>query len=178
MLPTLMLTERQPVLRFQGDGMAMSLSAEGGELSISIDAAEPSVGELVYTWSDDGGDSWSEPTAITPPFDSNLGWPPDEKIGDYFHMVSDAVGADLAFAATFNGEQDVYSLRLGPYDCNRNGADDELDIDSGTSGDCNRNRIPDECEIAAGAVTDDDGNGIPDDCWTLPRPRRSGRRVP
>jgi hypothetical protein len=29
-------------------------------------------------------------------------------MGDYFHMVSDNNGANLAWAATFNGEQDVY----------------------------------------------------------------------
>ncbi|MHC5114834.1 MAG: choice-of-anchor J domain-containing protein [Planctomycetota bacterium] len=37
-------------------------------------------------------------------------------MGDYFDMVSDDSGADLAYAATFNGEQDVYYIRIGdPY---------------------------------------------------------------
>ncbi len=144
----------------------------------TIEAAAPSIGEIRYSSSTDGGRSWSDPTAVTAPFDSNAGFPPDEKIGDYYHMRSDATGADLVFAATFNGEQDVYSLRIGPYDCNGNEIADDIDIDTSTSGDCNRNGIPDECEIAAGAADDGDGDGVPDDCRTLPPPRRSGRRVP
>ena len=35
-----------------------------------------------------------------------------QKIGDYYHMISQDDGADLAWAATFNGEQDVYYLRI------------------------------------------------------------------
>ena len=41
-------------------------------------------------------DSWSTPIAVSPPFDSWLGWPQQDKLGDYYHMVSDAVGAHLA----------------------------------------------------------------------------------
>ena len=33
-------------------------------------------------------------------------------MGDYFHMVSDDSGAHLAWAGTFNGEQDVYYGRI------------------------------------------------------------------
>ena len=142
----------------------------------TIDAANPSVGRITYSSSLDGGESWTEPIAATPPFDSNLGFPPDEKIGDYYHMKSDATGADLVFAATFNGEQDVHYLRIGPKDCNGNGIADG--IDTSTGGDCNHNHIPDECEIAAGTAVDADGDGVPDECPSLPRPRRSGRRVP
>jgi len=61
-------------------------------------------------------------------------------------MVSDLVGSDLAWAATFNGEQDVYHLRIGDYDCNQNGIGDSTDIALGTSPDGNDNGIPDECE--------------------------------
>jgi len=87
-------------------------------------------------------------------------------------MVSDDVGAHLAYAATFNGEQDVYSLRIGDHDCNANAIGDQVDITDGTSADCDDNGIPDECEIAAGAVGDTDGDGTPDECersWTEPR---------
>jgi uncharacterized repeat protein (TIGR01451 family) len=38
-------------------------------------------------------------------------------MGDYFHMVSDEFGANLAYAATFNGEQDVYFARIGDPAC-------------------------------------------------------------
>ncbi len=68
--------------------------------------------ELYYAFSEDGGLTWSVNEPLSPPFDPHLGWPQQDKIGDYYHMVSDAGGADLAYAATFNGEQDVYYLRI------------------------------------------------------------------
>ena len=122
------------------------------------------ISELFYSFSTDGGKTWSTNVAISPPFDSHIGWPNQNKLGDYYHMVSDRVGANLAYAATFNGEQDVYFLRIGGYDCNDNGIADSIDIADQTSGDCNDNGIPDECEIAAGTLADKDGNGIPDKC--------------
>src|SRR6185503_9601925 len=64
--------------------------------------------------------------------------------------VSDSVGADLAFAATFNGEEDVWYMRIGDHDCNQNGIGDALDIGSGASTDANANGIPDECEPSSG----------------------------
>ncbi|MHC4142570.1 MAG: hypothetical protein ACYSUF_12105, partial [Planctomycetota bacterium] len=90
------------------------------------------------------------------------------KLGDYYDMISDRVGADLAYAATFNGEQDVFYLRIGGRDCNGNGVADADDLADETSFDCNENAIPDECEIAAGTVADDNGNGVPDECETCP----------
>jgi hypothetical protein len=65
-------------------------------------------------------------------------------------MVSDRVGAHLAWAATFNGEQDIYYLRIGDYDCNSNGIPDSIDIATGSSSDGNQNGIPDECEATTG----------------------------
>jgi hypothetical protein len=61
-------------------------------------------------------------------------------------MISDEVGAHLAWAATFNFEEDVYYLRIGDYDCNQNGIGDSIDIAQHTSHDYNANGIPDECE--------------------------------
>jgi hypothetical protein len=69
--------------------------------------------ELYYSFSEDGGVTWSENVALTPAFDPHVGWPQQDKIGDYYHMRSDDHGADLAYSATFNGEQDVYYLRIG-----------------------------------------------------------------
>lgn len=63
---------------------------------------------LYYSFSDDGGLTWSLNAQLTEAFDPHLGWPNQQKMGDYYHMVSDNDGAHLAFAATFNGEQDVY----------------------------------------------------------------------
>ena len=68
--------------------------------------------ELYYAFSEDGGLTWSANEPLSPSFDPHLGWPQQNKIGDYYDMVSDAAGADLAYAATFNGEQDVYYLRI------------------------------------------------------------------
>lgn len=70
--------------------------------------------QVYYSYSIDGGDTWSPNIAVTPSFDPHLGWPNQQKLGDYYHMVSDESGANLAYAATFNGEQDVYFLRITP----------------------------------------------------------------
>jgi hypothetical protein len=66
-------------------------------------------------------------------------------------MISDADGASVVYAATFNGEQDVYFLRVG--DCNANGQHDAVDIALHHSLDCNANKIPDECEENAPACS-------------------------
>jgi hypothetical protein len=68
--------------------------------------------EVYYAYSNDAGDTWSPNVALTPAYDPHVGWPQQNKMGDYFDMVSDDDGADLAFAATFNGEQDVYYMRV------------------------------------------------------------------
>jgi len=120
--------------------------------------------ETYYTFSTDGGETWSDDVAIGPMWDSFLGWPQQNKIGDYYQMRSDTVGLHLTYATTYNGEQDVYYMRIGDYDCNGNGVGDMEDLDSGASLDCNRNEIPDSCEIAAGTLTDLNNDGVPDEC--------------
>ena len=75
--------------------------------------ASNQLSELFYASSTDGGATFSPNVAVAPPFDSTLGWPQQNKIGDYYDMVSDNAGASVAYAATFNGEQDVYYLRIG-----------------------------------------------------------------
>jgi len=102
--------------------------------------------ELYYSFSEDAGVTWSENEALSEVWDSYLGWPIQQKIGDYYDMISDRVGANLAWAATLNGEQDVYFTRIGEYDCNQNGTGDTQDILNGTSLDVNGNGIPDSCE--------------------------------
>jgi hypothetical protein len=146
-------------------------TAPGGRIDVvwidSLDGASPEIGELQYASSSDGGQTWSEPEPITPVFDSHAGWPIQRKMGDYFHMVSDDVGADLAYAATFNGEQDVYYLRIGDRDCNRNGLGDSIELAIGLVADCNTNSIPDSCELDAGTVSDLDDDGLIDECQTV-----------
>ncbi|MFQ5414581.1 MAG: hypothetical protein ACE5E6_09010 [Phycisphaerae bacterium] len=114
--------------------------------------------ELYYAFSNDAGTTWSKNMPISPVWNSFVGWPKGQaKIGDYYHMVSNNLGANLAYAATFNGEQDVYFIRL-TNDCNNNGVNDQDDIADGTSEDCDGGGVPDECE------PDFDGDGVIDLC--------------
>lgn len=108
--------------------------------------------QLFYSYSWDGGISWSPNRAVTPIFDSHLPVTlingverPVTKLGDYTHMISDANGAHIAYAATYNGDQDVYYLNVFP-DCNNNAISDVLDIQQRRSGDTNSNHLPDACE--------------------------------
>lgn len=73
----------------------------------------PRISELYYSFSIDEGRTWSANVAVSSPFDSWLGWPQQRRLGDYYHSVSDETGVDVVYAATFNGEQDVYYLRIG-----------------------------------------------------------------
>ena len=63
---------------------------------------------LYYSYSLDGGDSWSTNEKMSESFDPHLGWPNQQKMGDYYHMISNDDGAHLAWSATFSGGQDVY----------------------------------------------------------------------
>ena len=63
---------------------------------------------LYYSYSLDGGVTWSVNEPLSESFDPHLGFPQQNKMGDYFEMISDEGGAHLAWAATFNGEQDVF----------------------------------------------------------------------
>jgi hypothetical protein len=63
---------------------------------------------LYYAFSNDGGKTWSRNIALSEAFDPAVGWPNQRKMGDYFHQRSDESGVHLAWAATFNNEQDVY----------------------------------------------------------------------
>lgn len=116
-----------------------------------------------YTSSFDAGTTWSPSIPVSPPFNRSLGYPNQNKLGDYCHMISDDLGAGLAYAATFTGGQDVYFLRI-ERDCNANLIDDATDIANMSSADCNANQIPDECDIASGGSIDANGNSIPDEC--------------
>ncbi|MCH2134003.1 MAG: dockerin type I domain-containing protein [Phycisphaerales bacterium] len=71
----------------------------------------------------------------------------------------------------------------GPFDCNENGIDDDIDIENdpsidcdgngfidscefewGIADDCNDNGIIDRCDIDSGTSEDCDGYGVPDEC--------------
>jgi hypothetical protein len=95
----------------------MSVSPEGRIDVIWNDGRNTAVlneSELFYSYSIDGGETWSPNEQASPSWNSFVGWPNQQKIGDYYDMISDISGADLCWAATFNGEQDVYYLRVSP----------------------------------------------------------------
>jgi hypothetical protein len=52
------------------------------------------------------------------------------KLGDYYDMISDDNGAFLAYAATYNGGQDVYFRRILQCDYNVSGRCDVDDLNS------------------------------------------------
>jgi hypothetical protein len=132
----------------------------------------PILSQLMYSFSYDEGQTWSPNVAVSPAFNTHAGWPQQNKIGDYYTLVSDDGGADVAYSATFNGEQDVYYLRLFP-DCNGNGEADIADIEGPTSLDCNSNSIPDECEV--GAPVCGFAGGVPDGDFIAGVPLLLGR---
>jgi hypothetical protein len=70
---------------------------------------------LYYSFSEDQGDTWSENEPISLEFDPSIGYPSQNKMGDYFDMISDNDFAHLAWANTINGGQDVYYTRISPY---------------------------------------------------------------
>jgi hypothetical protein len=69
---------------------------------------------LYYSYSLDEGVTWTFNEKLSDSFDPHVGWPNQNKMGDYFDMYSDEEGAHLAWAATFNGEQDVYYSVITP----------------------------------------------------------------
>src|SRR5207248_1188847 len=84
-------------------------------------AANNTDSQLFYSYSTDGGVTWSPNVAVSAPFSPLEGWPNQNKIGDYITIVSDYTGGNVAYAATFNfdrnrdqHEQDVYYVRVSP----------------------------------------------------------------
>ncbi len=69
---------------------------------------------LFYTFSEDQGATWSNNEVISEFFDPNIGYPNQNKMGDYIDMVSDDNYAHIAWANTLNGGQDVYYTRITP----------------------------------------------------------------
>src|SRR5882724_3020058 len=84
-----------------------------GTLSVARNAANNINSQLFYSSSVDGGNTWSANVAISNSFNPYVGYPNQDKLGDYITIVSDTAGANVAYAATFNGEEDVYYVRIG-----------------------------------------------------------------
>jgi hypothetical protein len=69
---------------------------------------------LYYCYSLDQGLTWSANEKLSDSFNPHVGWPNQQKMGDYFDMISDNSSAHLAWCNTLNGEQDVYYGRITP----------------------------------------------------------------
>ena len=84
-------------------------------------AANNTDSQLFYSYSTDGGVSWSANVAVSNAFNPFEGYPNQSKIGDYITIVSDNTGGNVAYSATFNfnpnrnqHEEDVYYVRVFP----------------------------------------------------------------
>ena len=67
---------------------------------------------LYWTNSLDGGVTWAPEIAVTDTFNPNIGYPQQNKIGDYLGLVGLNDAAYCVFPTTFNGGQDLSFVRL------------------------------------------------------------------
>jgi hypothetical protein len=95
----------------------LSVAPNGRIDSVWLDtrnAANNTDSQLFYSYSTDGGITWSANVAVSNSFNPFIGYPNQSKIGDYMTIVSDNTGGSVAYAATFNNEEDVYYVRVSP----------------------------------------------------------------
>jgi hypothetical protein len=95
----------------------MSVAPNGRIDSVWLDtrnAANNTDSQLFYSYSTDAGMTWAPNVAVSSSFNPFLGYPNQSKLGDYLTIVCDNTGGNVAYAATFNGEEDVYYVRVAP----------------------------------------------------------------
>jgi hypothetical protein len=95
----------------------LSVAPNGRIDSVWLDtrnAANNTDSQLFYSYSTDAGNTWSPNVAVSNAFNPFLGYPNQNKMGDYMTIVSDNTGGDVAYAATFNLEEDIYYVRVAP----------------------------------------------------------------
>ena len=93
----------------------MSVSPSGRIDASWLDTRNDSgntLSQLYYSYSIDGGVTFSPNIAVSPAFNPLVGWPQQNKIGDYMAMKSDENGAAIVYPATFNNEEDIYFVRV------------------------------------------------------------------
>jgi hypothetical protein len=96
---------------------AMSVAPNGRIDAVWLDTRDNPVSHfsaLYYSYSTDQGNTWSANEKLSDVFDPHVGYPNQNKMGDYFDMTSDSANAYLAWANTLNGEEDVYFTRITP----------------------------------------------------------------
>jgi len=77
-------------------------------------AANNTDSQLFYSYSFDGGNTWAPNVQVSNSFNPFLGYPNQNKMGDYMTIVSDNTGGSVAYCATFNNEEDIYYVRVAP----------------------------------------------------------------
>ncbi|MGD0711123.1 MAG: sialidase family protein, partial [Bacteroidales bacterium] len=96
----------------------MSVAPNGRIDAVWLDNRDAPYGSdssaLYYSYSTDQGTTWSTNEKMSALFDPHTGYPNQNKMGDYFDMVSDNTGAHLAWSNTLNGEEDVYYSHIVP----------------------------------------------------------------
>jgi uncharacterized repeat protein (TIGR01451 family) len=95
----------------------LSVAPNGRIDSVWLDtrnAANNTDSQLFYSYSTDAGVTWSPNVAVSNAFNPFLGYPNQNKMGDYMTIVSDNTGGDVAYTATFNLEEDIYYVRVTP----------------------------------------------------------------
>lgn len=95
----------------------LSVAPNGRIDSVWLDtrnAANNTDSQLFYSYSTDGGATWAANVAVSNSFNPFLGYPNQNKMGDYITLVSDNTGGSVAYAATFNLEEDIYFVRVAP----------------------------------------------------------------
>ncbi len=95
----------------------LSVAPNGRIDSVWLDtrnASNNTDSQLFYSYSTDGGNTWSPNVAVSNSFNPFLGYPNQNKIGDYITIVSDNLGGNVAYSATFNLEEDIYYVRVAP----------------------------------------------------------------
>jgi len=83
------------------------------DCGLDANPASPTTCVTVYRSSSDNGVTWTAPKQLTIPWKFGVGYPQQNKIGDYNQIISDDTGCHYVFAATFNNEEDVYYIRIG-----------------------------------------------------------------
>jgi Secretion system C-terminal sorting domain len=96
----------------------MSVAPNGRIDAVWLDTRDAPPGTdysaLYYSYSINQGDTWSVNEKLSDSFDPHIGYPQQDKMGDYFDMESGNTGAHLAWANTLNGEEDVYYSFINP----------------------------------------------------------------
>jgi hypothetical protein len=70
------------------------------------------ISRMYWACSWDRGETWSPNRCLSEPFDPHVGWPVQQKIGDYMALISSNEAFEVVFPATFKGEQDLYYMRV------------------------------------------------------------------